>query len=134
MELTTIFIFVIVSLVISLIVIYLTGKQANSITIQLNEQLEKQLQFTKEELKQERALLSESRARNNELSVDNSTLEANLYNLRERYDELLHDERSKNEKFEMIANMEEALILDVRHQADFAKGHIPGAIFIGINL
>jgi len=36
-------------------------------------------------------------------------------------------------KFETIANTEEALILDVRHQKDFAKGHIPGSIFIGIN-
>ena len=37
------------------------------------------------------------------------------------------------EQFETIANTEEALILDVRHQNDFAKAHIPGSIFIGIN-
>lgn len=36
-------------------------------------------------------------------------------------------------RFEEVANLEEALILDVRHQDDFAKGHIPGAIFIGIH-
>ena len=37
------------------------------------------------------------------------------------------------ERFEMLANTEEALILDVRHQNDFAKGHIPSSIFIGLN-
>lgn len=37
------------------------------------------------------------------------------------------------DRFEELANTEEALILDVRHQNDFAKGHIPGAIFIGLN-
>ena len=37
------------------------------------------------------------------------------------------------EQFETIANTQEALILDVRHQNDFAKAHIPGSIFIGIN-
>ncbi len=37
------------------------------------------------------------------------------------------------EKFEEIANQEEALILDVRHQSHFAKEHIPGSIFIGLN-
>ena len=36
-------------------------------------------------------------------------------------------------QFEEIQNREEALILDVRHQDDFAKGHIPGAIFIGLH-
>ena len=34
--------------------------------------------------------------------------------------------------FELIANETEALILDVRHQDEFAKGHIPKSIFIGI--
>jgi len=36
-------------------------------------------------------------------------------------------------RFEEVANTEEALILDVRHQDDFAKGHIPGSIFIGLH-
>lgn len=36
------------------------------------------------------------------------------------------------EEFEEIANQTEALILDVRHEDDFVKGHIPNAIFIGI--
>lgn len=35
--------------------------------------------------------------------------------------------------FELVANETEALILDVRHQDDFAKGHIPKSIFIGID-
>ena len=35
--------------------------------------------------------------------------------------------------FEVIANETNALILDVRHQDDFTKGHIPQSIFIGID-
>ncbi|PQB04105.1 MBL fold metallo-hydrolase [Aureitalea marina] len=35
--------------------------------------------------------------------------------------------------FEQIANQEGALVLDVRHQADFVKSHIPRSIFIGID-
>jgi len=35
--------------------------------------------------------------------------------------------------FEVAANETGAVILDVRHQDAFAKGHIPGAIFIGID-
>jgi hydroxyacylglutathione hydrolase len=35
--------------------------------------------------------------------------------------------------FELVANETEALILDVRHQDDFSKGHIPKSIFIGID-
>ena len=37
------------------------------------------------------------------------------------------------EKFEEQAKNTNAIILDVRNQADFAKGHIPGSIFIGID-
>ena len=37
------------------------------------------------------------------------------------------------EAFEVAANETEALVLDVRHQNDFAKGHIPNSIFIGID-
>ena len=36
-------------------------------------------------------------------------------------------------EFEMIANKNEALVLDVRHQKDFIKGHIPRSIFIGLD-
>ncbi len=35
--------------------------------------------------------------------------------------------------FEELANQSGALILDVRHQDDFAKSHIPQSIFIGID-
>ena len=37
------------------------------------------------------------------------------------------------EDFEALANHEEALVLDVRTQSDFIKGHIPNSIFIGLN-
>ncbi|MGC6429412.1 MAG: MBL fold metallo-hydrolase [Jejuia sp.] len=37
------------------------------------------------------------------------------------------------EEFEAIANQKGALVLDVRTQEDFAKGHIPNSIFIGLN-
>ncbi|MBF2709041.1 MBL fold metallo-hydrolase [Flavobacterium soyangense] len=35
--------------------------------------------------------------------------------------------------FELVANKIDTVILDVRHQDDFAKGHIPKSIFIGID-
>lgn len=35
--------------------------------------------------------------------------------------------------FEFVANETDALLLDVRHQDDFIKGHIPKSIFIGID-
>ena len=35
--------------------------------------------------------------------------------------------------FEAAANETEAIVLDVRHQDDFVKGHIPRSIFIGID-
>ncbi|MEL6974176.1 MAG: MBL fold metallo-hydrolase [Bacteroidota bacterium] len=37
------------------------------------------------------------------------------------------------EEFEAAANSLGALVLDVRHQEDFAKGHVPRSIFIGLN-
>lgn len=36
-------------------------------------------------------------------------------------------------EFEALANHESALVLDVRNQSDFIKGHIPNSIFIGLN-
>ena len=36
-------------------------------------------------------------------------------------------------EFEVIANETNAIILDVRHQSDFVKGHIPRSIFIGLD-
>jgi glyoxylase-like metal-dependent hydrolase (beta-lactamase superfamily II)/rhodanese-related sulfurtransferase len=35
--------------------------------------------------------------------------------------------------FELVANEIDTVILDVRHQDDYAKGHIPKSIFIGID-
>jgi hydroxyacylglutathione hydrolase len=35
--------------------------------------------------------------------------------------------------FELVANETDALILDVRHEDDFSKSHIPKSIFIGIH-
>ena len=35
--------------------------------------------------------------------------------------------------FEAVANDTGAIVLDVRHQDDFVKGHVPRAIFIGLN-
>jgi len=37
------------------------------------------------------------------------------------------------EKFEEIANQMGAIVLDVRHQNDYVKGHIPRSIFIGLD-
>ena len=37
------------------------------------------------------------------------------------------------EAFEKVANENDALILDVRHQSDFIQGFIPNSIFIGID-
>ena len=35
-------------------------------------------------------------------------------------------------EFEIVANQSEAVVLDVRHEDDFVKKHIPNSIFIGI--
>ncbi|MGB0879573.1 MAG: MBL fold metallo-hydrolase [Polaribacter sp.] len=37
------------------------------------------------------------------------------------------------EAFEIAANETDAVVLDVRHQNEFAKGHIPRSIFIGLD-
>ena len=37
------------------------------------------------------------------------------------------------ETFELVANEIDTVILDVRHQDDYAKGHVPKSIFIGID-
>ena len=37
------------------------------------------------------------------------------------------------EDFEAVANQEDALVLDVRHEKDFVKAHIPNSIFIGLH-
>lgn len=37
------------------------------------------------------------------------------------------------EEFEALANHEDALVLDVRHEKEFIKAHIPNSVFIGIH-
>ena len=37
------------------------------------------------------------------------------------------------DEFEIMANETEAIVLDVRHQEEFVKGHIPRSIFIGLD-
>lgn len=37
------------------------------------------------------------------------------------------------EEFEALANHEEGLVLDVRHESEFVKEHIPNSIFIGLH-
>ncbi|RKE90795.1 MBL fold metallo-hydrolase [Ichthyenterobacterium magnum] len=37
------------------------------------------------------------------------------------------------EEFEALANHEGALVLDVRRESDFIKGHVPNSIFIGLH-
>ncbi len=60
-----------------------------------------------------------------------------LMNMRgyESYESVM--EKGKNplssEAFEAAANETGAVVIDVRHQHDFAKGHIPRSIFIGLD-
>ncbi|MGA0435701.1 MAG: MBL fold metallo-hydrolase, partial [Flavobacteriales bacterium] len=53
----------------------------------------------------------------------------------ESIDQVLHRglEALSPNAFEAVANETEALVLDVRSPQEFANGHIPGSIFIGIN-
>jgi rhodanese-related sulfurtransferase len=37
------------------------------------------------------------------------------------------------DEFETLANETDAIVLDVRNQEDFVKGHIPRSVFIGLN-
>ena len=39
----------------------------------------------------------------------------------------------ETDEFEALANHEVALVLDVRPQSEFIKGHIPNSIFIGLH-
>ena len=38
-----------------------------------------------------------------------------------------------HKEFDQMAKKENTIILDVRHQNDFVKGHIPGSLFIGLD-
>ncbi|MFL0354587.1 rhodanese-like domain-containing protein [Xanthomarina sp. GH4-25] len=53
----------------------------------------------------------------------------------ESFDEVMRKSQKplSPEEFETAANETEAIVLDVRHQKDFIKGHIPRSIFIGID-
>jgi glyoxylase-like metal-dependent hydrolase (beta-lactamase superfamily II)/rhodanese-related sulfurtransferase len=52
----------------------------------------------------------------------------------ENVEDIISDAKAYDAKtFEFVANEIDAVILDVRHQDDFAKGHIPKSIFIGID-
>lgn len=113
--LTTVVIFLIV-----LAVVYFSMKQANNEKDKTIQRLESQIEFINGELNQERSLLAEANQRNNELSSDNSTLSANFHNLRERYEEVLLDEKGKQEKFELLANRileEKTKRFDEQHKA-----------------
>jgi glyoxylase-like metal-dependent hydrolase (beta-lactamase superfamily II)/rhodanese-related sulfurtransferase len=49
-------------------------------------------------------------------------------------EDIISNAKALNAKdFELLANETNALILDVRSEDEFAKGHIPNSIFIGIN-
>jgi hydroxyacylglutathione hydrolase len=52
----------------------------------------------------------------------------------ENVEDIIRDAIAYNaQEFEMVANKIDTVILDVRHQDDYAKGHIPKSIFIGID-
>ena len=61
-------------------------------------------------------------------------VEMNQYGYKDLNDVIKNSMKLLNPKeFDQIAKMENTIILDVRHQNDFVKGHIPGSIFIGLN-
>ena len=95
---------IIIVFLIVLAVVYASMRNATAEKDNTIKRLEDQITFVTGELNQERNLLAESKQNINELSKDNSTLSANLYNLQERYQEVLLDEKGKQEKFELLAN------------------------------
>lgn len=95
---------VIIVFLIALAVIYSSLRNATAEKDNTIKRLEDQIAFITQELNQERDLLAESKNRLNDLSSDHATLSANLYNLQERYQEILLDEKGKQEKFELLAN------------------------------
>ncbi len=61
-------------------------------------------------------------------------VEMNQYGYKDLDDVIKNSLKLLNPKeFNQIAKKENTIILDVRHQNDFVKGHIPGSIFIGLN-
>ena len=53
----------------------------------------------------------------------------------EHFDQVLENgmKALNPQSFEDLVNSRDALMLDVRHQSDFLKGHIPNSIFIGLS-
>ena len=61
-------------------------------------------------------------------------VEMNQYGYKDLNDVIKNSMKLLNPKeFDQIAKKENTIILDVRHQNDFVKGHIPDSIFIGLN-
>ena len=61
-------------------------------------------------------------------------VEMNQYGYKDLNDVIKNSMKLLNPKeFDQTAKKENTIILDVRHQNDFVKGHIPGSIFIGLN-
>ena len=61
-------------------------------------------------------------------------VEMNQYGYKDLDEVIKNSTKLLNPKeFDQIAKKENTIILDVRHQNDFVKGHIPGSIFIGLN-
>ena len=61
-------------------------------------------------------------------------VEMNQYGYKDLNEVIKNSMKLLNPKeFDQIAKKENTIILDVRHQNDFVKGHIPGSIFIGLN-
>lgn len=103
MTTTTILLSVVILVIIVTILIYLTLSSALRDKSNELRRLDQQKDFVYQELQQERSLLRQSNEHLAELSKENSTLSANLYNLRERYDELIDNERNNHQKFEHLA-------------------------------
>ena len=61
-------------------------------------------------------------------------VEMNQYGYKDLEEVIKNSMKFLNPKeFDQIRRKENTIILDVRHQNDFVKGHIPGSIFIGLN-
>jgi len=83
------------------------------------QQLTQQNEFVTQELLQERQLLQEEKKENLQLSNEVSMLSANLGNLKERYDDIVNNEKANQDKFELIANRiidEKAKRFDEQHK------------------
>ena len=58
----------------------------------------------------------------------------NQYGYKDLDEVIQNSMKSLNHKeFDRISKKENTIILDVRHQNDFVKGHVPGSVFIGLD-